>query len=138
MPGRLRSSDRWKPSQESPFRPGAGLLCAARAVQGCAIYAAPCPGPNSGIKKGGGYSYPSSHAAISRVFAAVLADIAPERKAEFFAKADEIARDRVIIGVHYPADIAAGKDLGDLFHSELLKSETYLQDLKRVKTLLLK
>jgi len=98
----------------------------------------PCPGPNSRMKKGGGYSYPSSHAAISRVFAGVLADIAPERKSEFIAKADEIAGDRVIIGVHYPSDIAAGKDFGDLFHSELLKSETYLLDFKRIKILLMK
>ncbi len=75
----------------------------------------PCPGPDSGMKKGGSYSYPSSHAAISRVFAAVLTDLVPERKAEFFANADDIARDRVIIGVHYPTDIAAGKALGDLF-----------------------
>ena len=95
----------------------------------------PCPGPNSGMKKGGSYSYPSSHAAISRVFAAVLTAIVPERKTEFFAKADEIGRDRVIIGVHYPTDIVAGNALADLFMAELLKSADYRRDLDRMRVL---
>jgi acid phosphatase (class A) len=88
------------------------------------------------MKKSKGYSYPSTHAAISRVFAHVLTDIIPLRKAEFFAKSDEIARDRVIIGVHYPSDIAAGKDLGDMYHSRLLESEAYRRDLSRIKSLM--
>jgi len=93
----------------------------------------PCPGPSSR-----GYSYPSGHAAMSRVFAYVLTDIVPERKAGFFAKADQIAFDRVIIGVHYPSDIAAGKVLGEIFHDELLKSYVYLNDLEKIKTFLVK
>lgn len=90
------------------------------------------------IKKAGGYSYPSGHSTFSRVFANVLTDIVPERKAEFFAKADEIALDRVIGGVHYPTDIAAGKAFGDLYHEDLLKSEAYRKDIARMKTLLVK
>lgn len=90
------------------------------------------------VKKSGGYSYPSGHATFSRVFADVLTDIVPERKAEFFAKADEIALDRVIGGVHFPTDIAAGKVFGDQFHAELLKSPGYLKDIERMKSLLAK
>lgn len=92
----------------------------------------PCPGSN-----GGGYSYPSSHAVLSRVFADVLADLLPERKGEFISRADKIAQDRVVIGVHYPSDIIAGKDFAELFHAELLKSESYRTDLKQIRTLLL-
>jgi len=93
----------------------------------------PCPGSSSG-----GYSYPSTHAAISRVFAYVLADLVPERKAEFIAKADAIAQDRLIIGVHYPTDIAAGKELGELLHARLLQSEAYREDLVRIRALRIK
>ncbi len=93
---------------------------------------------NPCIKKSGGYSYPSGHASFSRVFADVLTDIVPERRAEFFAKADEIAQDRVIGGVHFATDIAAGKAFGDRFHSELLKSPGYLKDIERMKALLAK
>lgn len=90
------------------------------------------------IKKSSGYSYPSGHSSFSRVFANVLADIAPERRAEFFAAADEIAMDRVIGGVHFPTDIAAGKRFGDLYHAELLKSEAYRKDVEKMKALLVK
>lgn len=54
------------------------------------------------VKKSWGYSYPSGHSSFSRVFANVLSDIVPERRAEFFARADEVAQDRVIGGVHFP------------------------------------
>lgn len=90
------------------------------------------------IKKSRGYSYPSGHSVFSRVFAGVLADIVPGRKDEFLAKADTIALDRVIGGVHFPADIAAGKEFGDLYHAELLKSEAYRADIEKMKTYLAK
>ncbi|MBU2574949.1 MAG: phosphatase PAP2 family protein [Elusimicrobia bacterium] len=85
------------------------------------------------IKKSRSYSYPSGHAAFSRIFAAVLGDIIPERRDEFMKKADEIARDRVIAGVHYPADIAAGKVFGDEFHARLLNSPAYLRDIEKMR-----
>ena len=52
--------------------------------------------------------------------------------------ADEIAQDRVIGGVHFSTDIAAGKVFGDLYHNELLKSEAYKRDIERMKALRLK
>ncbi len=85
-----------------------------------------------------GFSYPSGHAVFSGVFARVLTDIIPERESEFSAKADEIARDRVIGGVHYPADIAAGKVFADQYHAKLLKSEAYRKDIGKIKILLAK
>jgi acid phosphatase (class A) len=90
------------------------------------------------IKKSWGYSYPSGHSSFSRVFANVLSDIAPERRDEFFARADEVAQDRVIGGVHFPTDIAAGKAFGDQFHAELLKSEAYRKDVEKMKAFLVK
>jgi acid phosphatase (class A) len=90
------------------------------------------------IKKSKGYSYPSGHASYSRIFVDVLGDIAPERKEEFVKRADEMAADRVVGGVHYPTDIAAGKAFGDDFHARLLQSPAYLKDVERMKTLLLK
>ena len=88
--------------------------------------------------KSWGYSYPSGHSTYSRVYADVLTDIVPGRRAEFFAKADEIAQDRVIGGVHFPTDIAAGKVFGDRFHAELLRSEAYRKDIEKIRTFLVK
>jgi len=90
------------------------------------------------VEKSSGYSYPSGHAVFSRVFAHVLTDIAPERKDEYFAKAEQISLDRVIGGVHYPTDIAAGKLFGDLYYAELLKSGAYRADVEKMKSLLAK
>ncbi|MDD2805299.1 MAG: phosphatase PAP2 family protein [Elusimicrobiales bacterium] len=89
----------------------------------------PCIGRSSGP------SYPSGHAAFARVFALVLADIAPEKKGAFFAKAGEIAESRVISGVHYPTDVAAGVSFGEIYHAELLKSGDYLTGIERMKAL---
>jgi len=90
------------------------------------------------IKKSSSYSYPSGHTIFSRVFAKVLADLLPEKKAEFLKEADAIALDRLIGGVHYPADIAAGKVFADRFHAELLKSPEYKKDLEKTRTRLLR
>ncbi|MFA5161349.1 MAG: phosphatase PAP2 family protein [Elusimicrobiales bacterium] len=99
----------------------------------------PCPDPRAadGRPGGGGYSYPSTHAAISRVFAEALADLVPKRRDEFIAAADGIAFDRVVIGVHYPSDISAGKKFGVMFHDEMLKSEAYRRDMAQAKIFLL-
>ena len=90
------------------------------------------------IKKPKSFSYPSGHTLFARVYAAVLADLVPERKAEFSAKADEISLDRVIGGVHYPADVAAGKAFGDIYFAELQKSEAYRKDIEKLRALLAK
>lgn len=83
-----------------------------------------------------GFSYPSGHSFFAWMYAAVLSDINPERKSGFAVKAAEIAEDRVVGGVHYPADIAAGKVFADQFHELLLKNPDYVQDIEKLKLLL--
>lgn len=58
-------------------------------------------------------AYPSGHAAISRVFARLLSKLDRSREAAFLARADRIAEDRVLAGVHHPSDIRAGKLLAE-------------------------
>lgn len=64
-------------------------------------------------------AYPSGHAAISAAFAEILSRLDPKRKAVFSARADRIAEDRVLGGVHHPTDIEAGKKLGQAVFSKL-------------------
>jgi acid phosphatase (class A) len=66
------------------------------------------------------YSYPSGHATISRVWGRVLSELYPDRREEFMTKADEVALNRVLGGVHHPSDIVAGKKLGDVLAVEVL------------------
>lgn len=85
-----------------------------------------------------GYAYPSGHTTLARVFALVLADLVPDKKADYLSRADVIALDRVLGGVHHPSDTDAGKLLGDALHDLQLKSPSYLADLELVRRYLSK
>lgn len=73
-------------------------------------------------------AYPSGHSTEAHFIAAVLSELAPQRRAEFFARAAEIAKHREIAGVHYPSDSAAGALLAQQIITAL-KSNTEFQQL---------
>ncbi|MDA8130659.1 MAG: phosphatase PAP2 family protein [Elusimicrobia bacterium] len=83
-----------------------------------------------------GLSYPSGHSAMSRLFALILSDLVPSRRAEFLAKADESALLRVIGGAHHPTDTQAGKLLADTLYEALKKEPAFRADLRALKPLL--
>jgi acid phosphatase (class A) len=78
-------------------------------------------------------SYPSGHATISRVYADVLSKLDPSRKELFMKRADQIAGDRVLAGVHHTSDIEAGKKLGDVEFAALMKNPQFEQALKKAQ-----
>lgn len=88
---------------------------------------APC------IARPGGYAYPSGHAAVSRLYALILSELAPRRRAEFLARADQAALNRVIGGVHHPSDVEAGRRLADGLFAELMRSREFLEDLEKLR-----
>jgi acid phosphatase (class A) len=53
-------------------------------------------------------SYPSGHATYAYVTARLLADMVPERRDELTQRGEEFARQRMMCGVHFFTDIAAG------------------------------
>ena len=57
-------------------------------------------------------AYPSGHAAYGMVYAIILAELAPEQRSALLERGREIGWNRVIAGVHYPSDVAAGRVLG--------------------------
>jgi acid phosphatase (class A) len=83
------------------------------------------------IKLPDSYSYPSGHTSVSRVMAYALARKYPERAALFFKRADEIARNRMLGGVHYPTDIRSGKVLGDYLINKFFKDKQFMKDLMK-------
>ncbi len=76
----------------------------------------------------GGYAYPSGHAASARVFALILSELVPERRAEFMARADEAALNRIIGGVHHPSDIEAGKRFAEKIYAALRNNQAFRRD----------
>jgi len=74
-------------------------------------------------------SYPSGHAAASRVAAEVLGMLYPHRLEELRARAEAIAYHRVEAGVHYPNDIEAGRMVAMMVIGALSKSDGFKADL---------
>jgi acid phosphatase (class A) len=64
----------------------------------------------------------------------VLSKLDPSRKELFMKRADQIAADRVLAGVHHPSDIEAGKKLGDAEFAALEKSPKFEQALKKAQS----
>ena len=78
-------------------------------------------------------AYPSGHAAISRVFADLLEQLDPKRRDDFEARANQISEDRIIGGVHHPADIEAGKKLGEQIFKKLMHNPEFEKELEASK-----
>ncbi len=60
------------------------------------------------------FSFPSGHAAAAFVFAMLIAEFYPSLMVPGFMLAGLVGASRVMLGVHYPTDIAAGALLGIL------------------------
>ena len=86
------------------------------------------------VKKSFSFSYPSGHTAVSRVMALVLSDIDPTHRTQYMARADEVALDRILGGVHYPTDIRAGKKLANLIFADLSKNTRFEKDVNKLRT----
>ncbi|MDD4003692.1 MAG: phosphatase PAP2 family protein [Elusimicrobiaceae bacterium] len=84
----------------------------------------------------GGYSYPSGHAAISRMFGRLLADLVPAQRKVFMDQADQCALYRVIGGVHNPSDIEAGKLVGDIKYEQFLRDPDTSAQIESLKVYL--
>jgi acid phosphatase (class A) len=61
----------------------------------------------------GDLSYPSGHAAFAWAMAGTLSDLVPERRAALEARAAQFARQRMVCGVHFASDLAAGKQAAE-------------------------
>lgn len=79
------------------------------------------------------YSYPSGHSTRGTVFAALLAELFPEKREALLAKGRDTGWLRVVGAVHYPEDIFAGRVLGQALVRELQRSEKFRADLAAVR-----
>ncbi len=80
-----------------------------------------------------GYAYPSGHTSGSFIYAFILAEIFLDKKEFLLNLADEIANNRILVGMHYPQDIKGGKQLAVLAFEELMQNAEFLQDLENAK-----
>ncbi len=79
-------------------------------------------------EKADDWSYPSGHATLGYSEAVLLANMVPERRAAIFARADLYALHRVVMGVHFPSDVEAGRLAGTVIGAELLHDPDWQAD----------
>ena len=78
-------------------------------------------------------SYPSGHTCKSYVLAHILAMLIPERRDEFYNRAEKIAQHRVLVGMHFQQDIKGGRELALLIVGGLLQNEDFQKDFAKAK-----
>ncbi len=78
-------------------------------------------------------SYPSGHTTRVVICAIVMQQIVPEKKAEIWARADDYAFSRIVGGMHYPSDVAAGRLTGAAMAAVMLQNPAFRADLEAAK-----
>ena len=78
-------------------------------------------------------SDPSGHAAFAAASAIVLAQLVPAKRDAIFTQARTFAENRIVLGVHYPSDIASGWTAGTLTAYVMMRDRAFLQDFAAAK-----
>jgi len=73
-------------------------------------------------------SYPSGHAMYGCMTAVLLGVMVPEQRAALLERGTVYAQNRVVAGVHYPTDVAAGCTGGKVVAAMLLQSPVFQGD----------
>lgn len=79
-------------------------------------------------------SYPSGHATRGTIFAEILSEAFPGQRDALLQRGREIGWDRILAGVHYPSDVAAGRVLGHDIAHQLLKSDAFRSRMEAVRS----
>jgi acid phosphatase (class A) len=83
----------------------------------------PCIGDVKGDR-----SYPSGHAAYAWAMAGMLSDLVPERRVALEARALEFARQRMVCGVHFASDLAAGRQAAERVMQSIRMTKEYASE----------
>lgn len=89
------------------------------------------PRPTGGQKRRG--SYPSGHAAFAASTAILLSQLLPDKRDAIFAQARTFAENRILLGLHYPSDVASGWTAGTLAAYVMMHDRAFQHDYAAVK-----
>jgi acid phosphatase (class A) len=82
----------------------------------------------------GGSSYPSGSSTQGYLTAIVLANMVPEKATALFARGREFGDNRVVLGVHFPSDIEAGRLAATALAAAMLQDPAFLKDFAAAKS----
>lgn len=74
-------------------------------------------------------SYPSGHTVTNHVWAHVLSELFPNKRAALFARAYAVGKHRVDAGVHFPSDVAAGKKFAAIVFAKMRSKPEFKREL---------
>jgi acid phosphatase (class A) len=80
-----------------------------------------------------GSSYPSGNSTVGYLTAIMLANMVPEKAAALFARGREAGYNRLVLGVHYPTDVEAGRLLATAIATSLFQNPIFLKDFTEAK-----
>jgi acid phosphatase (class A) len=89
------------------------------------------PRPEGAAKTRG--SYPSGHAAFAASSAIVLGELLPAKRDAIFSQARVFAQNRIILGLHYPSDVASGWAAGTLAVFVMMHDRAFRRDFGAVQ-----
>ena len=73
-------------------------------------------------------SFASGHTLWAFIQAFTWSEVAPEKRKDFIALAEEIRRSREIMGIHYPSDNEASRQVAYKMMQYYFKNETFIKD----------
>jgi len=76
----------------------------------------------------GGSSYPSGTSTFAYLTGIILANMVPEKAAALFARGREFGDDRVILGVHFPSDVEAGRLAATALAAVLMQDAAFMKE----------
>ena len=86
------------------------------------------------VKLSSSGSWPSGHATVGTMMGIVLSDMVPEKRAAIMARAAEYAHNRVVGGIHYPADVEVGKIAGSVIAAIIMQREDFKTEFAEAKS----
>jgi acid phosphatase (class A) len=78
-------------------------------------------------------SYPSGHATLAFSIGVVLAALMPDKAQAILARAQDYAENRLVCGMHFRSDIAAGQDLGTIVAICLMQNPRFASEMEAAR-----
>ena len=79
-------------------------------------------------------SYPSGHSFLGTLYALVLSEIYPEKAQVLMRRSQEIGWDRMVLGMHHPSDVTAGRILAQLVFNNMMANQDFRREIQKLKS----